>query len=86
MGDVRTQRREDDCEAAILDALERPRSYRELWFTVGRTAMLTRALARLLASGAVVEIGTRRTFEHGTERLLKRGIVQKVPRRVRVTT
>jgi hypothetical protein len=72
MGDVRTQRREPDCEKAILDALERPLSRRELWSIVGRSAMMDRVLRGLLKSGAVAEAGTRRTFDFGTERTLHR--------------
>lgn len=73
MGDVRTQRREPECEAAILTALaERPLSYRELWAAVGKSAMLEGVLRRLMQSGKVVEVGTRRTFDFGTERVLQR--------------
>lgn len=77
MGDVRTQRRAPDFEAAILAALERPLSRRELWAQVGRVAISERVLKRLIESGAVVEIGTRRTFDNGVERLLKSVIVTR---------
>lgn len=72
MGDVRKCRTRDDCEEAILQALARPLSYRELFARVGHTAMVKRSLARLINGGEVVEFATRRTFDFGVERLLKR--------------
>lgn len=76
MGDVWTKRNDGECEAAILKALERrPLSYRELWAEVagGKPGKrLERVLDGLLKAGKVTEFATRRTFDYGTERMLRR--------------
>jgi hypothetical protein len=72
----RTNRRAADLETAILGALDRPQSPRELWLRLGVPfggSKASRAVFdALLTRGDVRRFGVRRTFETGTEPLFLR--------------
>lgn len=73
MADVRAYRKSFDMERAILDALQQPRSARELWIGLkvqwGGSKTARRIFDGLVAKGAVTRYGVRNTFESGPEPL-----------------
>lgn len=80
MAATRTNRRRDDFERAILDALERPQSARELWNVLGVKFGGSKAAKAvfdaLVTRGTVRRYGVRSTFDTGPEPLFVR---QKQP-------
>lgn len=76
MACTRTNRRRDDFERAILDALESPQSVRELWHVLGVQfggSKGARAVFNaLVTDGTVKRYGVRSTFDTGPEPLFIR--------------
>jgi hypothetical protein len=71
MGAHWSTRTRGELEAQIIAALAAPHSAREVFLQVGSTPRIQRLFTGLFLAGKIARVGTRRTFDYGSEVLYR---------------